>query len=89
MVVAFEVPQTSKKLLKSCRAQSMYMRTSVWKAFLSSVTSAEKSKFNKDVILNTELLLCLVWSYLLFFTRIIFKLEQRMGYLCKTCDGPG
>ena len=50
MVVAFEVPQTSKKLLKSCRAQSMYMRTSVWKAFLSSVTSAEKSKFNKDVI---------------------------------------
>ena len=38
----------------------MYMRTSVWKAFLSSVTSAEKSKFNKGVILNTEL--CFVWS---------------------------
>ena len=64
----------------------MYMRTSVWKAFLSSVTSAKKSKFNKDVVLNTELLLCLVWPYLLFF---IFKLEQRMGYLCKTCEGPG
>ena len=54
-----------QKLLKSCRANFMY----VYLIFVIRYFCRINHRCNKDVILNTELLLCLVWPYLIVYMR--------------------
>ena len=55
-----------QKLLKSCCAH--FMSACLPYLFIRYLCRINH-RYNKDVILNTKLLVCLVWPYLLLFMR--------------------
>ena len=72
----FEVAQTSKAAEKLLVC-TIYIRA--YLIFVIRYFCRINPRFNKDVILNTELLLCLVWSYLLLFMRKKTVVQTKNG----------
>ena len=86
-MVAFESKLLKLQKLRKIKVaeHNPYMPTSIWKATWSSVTSAENSRLNKGVILNSNF--CGPVVVILYANFV--QTKQRIGYLCLTREDPG